>query len=73
MAARLVEDGHVRINAVRVTTSARPVRSGDVLTVALGRDVRVLRVRGFAERRGPVDEAQQLYDPVDAQSEKGAR
>ena len=65
-AARLVEDGHVRINAVRVTTSARPVRSGDVLTVALGHDVRVLRVRAFAERRGPAEEARQLYDPVEA-------
>ena len=44
LAARLVEAGHVRVNAVRVDNAAKGVRLGDVLTVALDRGgVRVLR------------------------------
>jgi ribosome-associated heat shock protein Hsp15 len=50
-AARLVEDGYVRVNTKRETTCARKVRAGDVLTIALQRDVRVVRVLGLAPRR----------------------
>ena len=60
-AAALVASGHVRINGARVTTAAKPVKAGDVVTTALDRGVRVLRVNGFAVRRGSADMAQGLY------------
>ncbi len=41
------------------------VRVGDVITVALDRRVRVLKVRAFAERRGPASNAAALYEDLD--------
>ena len=63
-AARLVTDGHVRVNSRSEVTSAKRVRAGDVLTIALSRDVRVVRLRGLASRRGPATEARTLYENV---------
>jgi ribosome-associated heat shock protein Hsp15 len=37
------------------------VKSGDVLTVALDRNVRVLKVVAFAERRGGAEAGKTLY------------
>jgi ribosomal 50S subunit-recycling heat shock protein len=59
-AAALVESGHVRVNGERTRSASRAVRTGDVVTVALDRTVRVLRVAGFAERRGSADDARGL-------------
>ena len=44
--------GHVRLNGERVDAPSRAVQAGDVVTVALDRAVRVMKVTGFAERRG---------------------
>jgi ribosome-associated heat shock protein Hsp15 len=41
------------------------VRPGDVITVALDRGVRVLKVTGFAERRGPARSAVALYQDLE--------
>ena len=41
----------------RVDAASHAVKLGDVLTVALDRTVRVLKVVGFAERRGPAEAA----------------
>jgi ribosome-associated heat shock protein Hsp15 len=40
------------------------VRSGDVITVALERTVRVLKVKGFTERRGPAKACDGLYEEM---------
>lgn len=61
LAARLVEDGFVRINTNRIGNPAKAVRPGDVVTVALERHVRVLKVLEPGTRRGPFTEAQTLY------------
>jgi ribosome-associated heat shock protein Hsp15 len=63
-AAALIEAGHVRVNGERTTGSSRALRTGDVVTIALDRAVRVLRVTGFAERRGPPDAARGLFDDL---------
>ena len=63
-AAALVTGGHVRLNGERVTASSRPVRAGDVVTVALDRVVRILKVTGFAERRGDADAARLLCEDL---------
>jgi len=60
-AAALVEAGHVRINGVRERAPGHPVKLGDVVTVGLDRAIRVLRVAGFAERRGNAASATVLY------------
>jgi ribosome-associated heat shock protein Hsp15 len=68
-AAALVEAGHVRINGVREKSPGHGVKSGDVLTIALDRTVRVLRIVGFAERRGDAPAARALYDDLQASRE----
>jgi ribosome-associated heat shock protein Hsp15 len=63
-AAALVTSGHVRINGVRETSPGHGVKTGDVLTIALDRSVRVLKIVGFAERRGDANSARVLYDEL---------
>jgi ribosome-associated heat shock protein Hsp15 len=63
-AAALADAGLVRINSVRVEGSSKPVRPGDVVTVALDRHVRVLKVKDFAERRGSAEAATGLFDDL---------
>lgn len=63
-AAALAASGHVRLNSQRIDAASRMVRAGDVVTVALDRAVRVLKVAGFAERRGSADDAQVLYEDL---------
>ena len=64
LATRLVAAGHVRVNSVRVGTASKAVKPGDVVTVALERHVRVLKVLAGGERRGPAPEAQTLYQDL---------
>lgn len=64
-AAALVAAGHVRVNGRRVEGPGRAVRAGDVLTVALDRTVRVLKVVAFAERRGSADAARALCETLE--------
>jgi len=63
-AAALVEAGHVRINGVRERAPGHAVKAGDVLTIGLDRNVRVLKVLGFSERRGDASAARVLYDDL---------
>ena len=63
-AAALAGAGYVRVNGRRIDAAGRMVRAGDVITVALERSVRVLRVRGFRERRGPAGSGEALYEEL---------
>ena len=63
-AAALADSGHVRVNGARIDAPSRPVKAGDVVTVALDRTVRVLKVLGFAERRGDADAARALAEDL---------
>ena len=63
-AAELVGSGYVRVNGARIAAASRSVRAGDVITVALDRAVRVLKVTGFVERRGPASSVQSLYEEL---------
>jgi ribosome-associated heat shock protein Hsp15 len=60
-AAKLTEAGFVRLNGTRVAAPSRTVRIGDVVTLALDRSVRVVRIEGFCERRGQAAGARALY------------
>ncbi len=61
LAASVVAAGSVRVNSVRVTKSSTLVRSDDVLTFQQADTIRVIRVDAIGKRRGPANEAQQLY------------
>jgi ribosome-associated heat shock protein Hsp15 len=63
-AAALAGAGYVRVNGTRVDAPGRMVRAGDVITVALERSVRVLKIRGFSERRGPGGSGEALYEEL---------
>jgi len=62
-AAALAGSGHVRVNGERIDAPARAVKPGDIVTVALDR-VRVLKVRGFAARRGSASDAALLFEDM---------
>jgi len=63
-AAALIEAGHVRVNGVREKAPGHSVKVGDIVTIGLDRTVRVLKVAGFAERRGDAIAARVLYDDL---------
>jgi ribosome-associated heat shock protein Hsp15 len=71
-AASLVDEGHVRLNGERVGATSRPVKAGDVVTVALDRMVRIMKVTGFAERRGNADSTRSLYEDLTPKPEPTA-
>lgn len=73
-AAGLASAGYVRVNGSRIGAAGAAVRIGDVITIALDRNVRVLKVAGFAARRGSSDTARALYielTPAAGRSEMG--
>ncbi len=63
-AAELVTSGLVRLNRERVTAPSRLVRVQDVITIALDRQVRIMKVVNFAERRGGAEDGRVLYDDL---------
>ncbi|QYU70874.1 hypothetical protein J4558_12520 [Leptolyngbya sp. 15MV] len=69
LAQRLIEDGHVRCNAVRITRASHAVAPGDVLTLPLGSAVKVVEVLALPDRRGPASEARACYRELDARGE----
>jgi ribosomal 50S subunit-recycling heat shock protein len=70
-AAALAAAGHVRINGQRIDAPSRAVRAGDVVTVALDRSVRVLKVLAFSERRGDAELARTLCRDLEAGERQG--
>lgn len=74
-AATAVADGHVRVNAQRVTKRSTQIAAGDVLTFHQANDLRIVRVEALGVRRGPAPEAQALYtdmSPVPRSSREDA-
>ena len=64
LAKALVEGGHVRVDRERETKAGAAVKVGQVLTVTLPARVRVLRILGFAERRGSAEVAAGLFEDL---------
>lgn len=64
LAAKLVQNGYVRVNGRRADNAAKPVAVGDVVTVALARTTAVVRVDDLGERRGPAPQARSLYSEL---------
>jgi ribosome-associated heat shock protein Hsp15 len=60
----LVGQGGVRINRQPTEKAHARLRVGDVVTLPVRGDVRVLRVVALAARRGPAAEARTLYEEI---------
>jgi ribosome-associated heat shock protein Hsp15 len=73
LAQRLITSGHVRINGAKTLSASHSLRAGDVLTVALESGVRVLKVAGLGDRRGPAPEAMLLYEDITPPSPPGSK
>ena len=70
-AARLITEGGVRLEhngqARRIEKPSVELAPGDVLVLPLRGALRAIRIEHLAERRGPANEARQLYSEVDAE------
>ena len=64
LAAKLIEEGCVRVNRQRVLKAAACVKCGDVLTASIHGQVRVIEILALGCRRGPPSEAQALYSEL---------
>lgn len=64
LAAKLCNDGGVRLSGAVVSKAHAAVKPGDVLTFAQGRHIRVIKVVALGSRRGPAPEAQALYEDL---------
>jgi ribosome-associated heat shock protein Hsp15 len=63
--AALVAQGSIRINRQATDKAHARLRLGDVLTVPVRGQVRVIKVVALAARRGPPAEAMTLYEEVE--------
>lgn len=71
-AQALIAEGHVRINRTRVTKASQSVKRDDVITLAAGGRVRIIKVLAEAQRRGPFSAAAALYsEPADGPQTHG--
>lgn len=64
LAAEMVAEGRVRLNGERCIKTSQILRGGDVLTLAAGPHVRVVKVIAGGVRRGPATEARTLYEDL---------
>ena len=64
LAAKLVQASKVRVDGRLVNKASYAVSPGHVLTFPQGRHIRTVRVRAAGTRRGPPDEARDLYDDL---------
>jgi ribosome-associated heat shock protein Hsp15 len=64
VASALIEKGAVRINRQPTEKPHAKLRLDDVLTLPLPQGVKVVRVIGLANRRGPAAEASKLYQEL---------
>ena len=65
LASKLVNKGHLRRNGIRVVRPSQNFAIGDVLTIPLGANVRLIEVLALPERRGPARETEAQYRVLD--------
>ena len=64
-ARAIIEGGHARKNGAHVQRISEEVTPGDVLTLPIGKDVRIIEVVELPERRGPPGFARSHYRELD--------
>jgi len=60
-----VQAGHMRLNGRRIEKPGAGVKTGDVLTLPMRTQVRVIEILSLPARRGPASEAQLCYRVLD--------
>jgi ribosome-associated heat shock protein Hsp15 len=65
LAQKIAEKGHIRCAGRRIDRAHAVVRIGDVLSVPMPDDVRVLRVESLPERRVPAKLVDEIYSRVE--------
>lgn len=63
-AQAMAERGIMRLNGRRIDRAHLPVRTGDLVTLAQGDRIRVIRILALSVRRGPAPEAQGCYEEL---------
>ena len=66
LATKFLSQRGARLNGVVVRKPAQEVRVGDMLTFALKKSVKVVKIVGLGTRRGPATEARALYEDLSA-------
>lgn len=61
IAQKQVTTGKIRVDREKISSPSRKVVIGNVLTITRERDIKIIEIAGFAERRGPFSQAQLLY------------
>lgn len=69
--ARLIGEGLLRLNRQPTDKPHARLRVGDVITLPLRGDVRVIEVLALASRRGPAAEAGLLWREIEAPASPG--
>lgn len=57
--------GHIRLNGRRIEKPGQALKVGDVLTLPMRNQVRVIELIALPARRGPASEAQSCYRVLD--------
>jgi ribosome-associated heat shock protein Hsp15 len=68
LATTLVSRGAVRVNRRKISKPSHPVAPGDILTLAIGGRIRILKVLAAGTRRGPAAQARQLHEDLSTPS-----
>ncbi len=64
IAQKHVISGKIRVDKEKASNASRQVKLGNVLTITLERDIKIIEILGIANRRGPFSEAQLLYNDL---------
>ena len=72
VAQKLVSAGNVRLDREKITSNSQKVKIGQILTLSLPREIMVIKIEAFAEKRGSFQIAQTLYEDLTPVPEKPA-
>ena len=64
-ASAMIEAGHMRRNGAHITRTSEEVHAGDVLTLMLGSEIKIIEVRDLPQRRGSPEIARSHYRELD--------
>jgi ribosome-associated heat shock protein Hsp15 len=64
LASKFCQTGKLRLNDQLIAKSHITVGPGDVLTFVKGETIKVVRIIGIGQRRGPAPEARSLYEDL---------
>jgi ribosome-associated heat shock protein Hsp15 len=64
LAQKQVTTGKIRVDREKISSPSRKIAAGNVLTITREREIKIIEIKGLAEKRGPYSEAQLLYNDL---------